>query len=166
MPAIFGICRYRVGLAGEISVTIVIVDDSPTALVVLKSFAGERGQREVVTFARPSQALEYLLSNVVDAVVVDFNMPEMDGIQLTQRLRESEIHKATPIVMVTGSEDAATRARASVAGANAFLGKPVKMAEFKAVLADILKEGGWPFVDRRQSTDFTAIPDGCDRRVR
>lgn len=143
---------------------IVIVDDSPTALVVLKSFAGERGLREVMTFADPVKGLEFLLQNPVDAVVVDCTMPALDGIQLTQRLRESDIHKDTPVIMVTGSEDAEIRARARVAGATAFLGKPVRMAEFKAALASVLKDGGWPYVDRRmQATDVA--PGGIDRRA-
>lgn len=81
---------------------IVIIDDSPTALVVLKSFAGERGLREVTTFTDPIKGFEFLQQNSVDAVVVDCTMPGLDGIQLTQRLREGDRHKETPIIMVTG----------------------------------------------------------------
>lgn len=143
---------------------IVIIDDSPTALVVLKSFAGERGLREVMTFTEPVKALDYLMQNAVDAIVVDCTMPTLDGIQLTQRLRESEQHKQTPVIMVTGSEDAETRARARVAGATAFLGKPVRMAEFKATLASVLKDGGWPYVDRRDQAGGMA-PSGFERRA-
>ena len=143
--------------------SIVIVDDSPTALVVLKSFAAERGQRDVITFTDPIKALAHLQAGSADAVVLDCTMPGLDGITLTQRLRESEMHRNTPIIIVTGSEDAETRARASVAGANAFLGKPVRMAEFKATLSRVLKDGGWPYIDRRQETVLP--PDGIDRRA-
>lgn len=143
---------------------IVIIDDSPTALVVLKNFAGERGLREVKTFSDPVKGLEFLMQSPVDAVVLDCTMPDIDGIQLTQRLRESEMHKETPVIVVTGSEDAETRARARVAGATAFLGKPVRMAEFKATLASVLKDGGWPYVDRRASTRGEP-PAGIERRA-
>lgn len=143
---------------------IVIIDDSPTALVVLKSFAGERGLREVTTFTDPIKGLEFLQQTDVDAVVLDCTMPGLDGIQLTQRLREGERHKTTPVIMVTGSEDAEVRARARVAGATAFLGKPVRMAEFKATLAAVLKDGGWPYVDRREQAQ--GLPPGAhDRRA-
>lgn len=131
--------------------SIVIVDDSPTALVVLKSFAGERGQREVVAFTDPFEALKYLASAHADAVILDCSMPGIDGIQLTQRLRESARHRDTPIVMVTGSEDAETRARASVAGASAFLGKPVRMAAFKSTLASVLKDREAPAGTRQDA---------------
>lgn len=142
---------------------IVIIDDSPTALVVLKSFAGERGLREVTTFTDPVKGLEFLQQTSVDAVVLDCTMPDLDGIQLTQRLREGERHKETPIIMVTGSEDSEIRARARVAGATAFLGKPVRMAEFKATLAAVLKDGGWPYVDRREQSS-SAPPGVTERR--
>ncbi len=64
---------------------IVIIDDSPTALVVLKNFAGGRGLREVQTFTDPMKGLEFLLQTPVDAVVLDCSMPGLDGLQLTQR---------------------------------------------------------------------------------
>lgn len=143
---------------------IVIIDDSPTALVVLKSFAGERGLREVRTFTDPVKGLEFLLQTAVAAVVVDCSMPDLDGLQLTQRLRESDLHKTTPIIMVTGSEDAEVRARARVAGATAFLGKPVRMAEFKATLASVLQDGGWPYIDRRGQATGPA-PGQMERRA-
>jgi len=143
---------------------IVIIDDSPTALVVLKSFAGERGLREVKTFTDPLQGLEFLLGNAVSAVVLDCSMPTLDGIQLTQRLRESDLHKNTPVIMVTGSEEAEVRARARAAGATAFLGKPVRMAEFKATLASVLQNGGWPYLDRRTVSN-SAPPEGFERRA-
>jgi chemotaxis family two-component system response regulator PixG len=142
---------------------IVIIDDSPTALVVLKNFAGERGLREVKTFTDPIKGLEFLLETQVDAVVLDCSMPGIDGIHVTQRLRESEIHKETPVIVVTGSDDSETQARARVAGATAFMGKPVRMAEFKALLASVLKDGGWPYVDRRSQN--TGAPDGTERRA-
>ena len=91
-------------------------------------------------------------------------MPGIDGIQLTQRLRELELHKQTPIIMVTGTEDADTRTRARLAGATAFLGKPVRMAEFKSTLASVLKDGGWPYVDRREQS-AGVLPGGVDRRA-
>jgi DNA-binding response OmpR family regulator len=143
--------------------SIVIVDDSPAALVVLKSFAGERGQREVLTFTDPVEALGYLADHPADAIVLDCSMPGLDGLQLTQRLRESAGHKQTPIIMVTGADDAETHARANVAGATAFLHKPVRMAEFKATLARVLKDGGWPYVDRRQTAG--EAPGGIERRA-
>lgn len=142
---------------------IVIVDDSPTALVVLKSFAAARGERDVVTFTQPLEALEFLGQNDAEAIVVDCSMPRMDGIQLTQRLREGDRHKETPIIMVTATEGPEVRARAEAAGISAFLEKPVKMTQFKAVLGRLLGNGGWPFIDRRENRDGSP-PDGVERR--
>lgn len=142
---------------------IVIVDDSPTALVVLKSFAAGRGQHDVITFTEPLQALEHLAHASADAIVVDCSMPGIDGIQFTQRLRESANHKETPIIMVTATEGPEVRARAAAAGISAFLEKPVKMAQFKAVLGKLLGNGGWPYIDRRENSDGPP-PDGIDRR--
>lgn len=142
---------------------IVIVDDSPTTLIVLKSFAAGRGQHDVITFTQPLQALEHLAHNSADAIVVDCSMPGIDGIQFTQRLRESANHSGTPIIMVTATEGPDVRARAEAAGISAFLEKPVKMAQFRAVLRKLLGNGGWPYIDRRVSSDGSP-PNGIERR--
>lgn len=128
---------------------IVMIDDSPTALAVLKSFAGARGERHIVAYTKPVEALEYLSANAADAIVVDCAMPEMNGIEFTQRLRQMALHRDTPIVMVAGNDGTDLHKRALSAGVNTFLEKPVKVTQFKYVLSSVLANGGWPLIDRR-----------------
>lgn len=128
---------------------IVMIDDSPTALVVLKSFAGARGERNIITYAKPIEALEYLSVHAADAIVVDCAMPTMDGIEFTRRLRKMAIHEKTPIVMVAANDGSDLFKRALQAGVTTFLEKPVKVGQFKEVLSSVLACGGWPLIDRR-----------------
>lgn len=119
--------------------TIVVIDDSAVALAVLKNFALNGGSHEVVAFSHAPNAIDYLREHSVDAIVVDYSMPEMNGVEFTQGARAMAAHAATPIIMVTASNDAETRAQAQTAGVTEFLHKPVRLDQFKSVLRAVLK---------------------------
>lgn len=129
---------------------LIIVDDCPLNLAILKRLASERGAREVVAFTNPVKALGHLASNTADLLILDHSMEEVDGLEMTRRLRASALHRTTPIVMVTGSEEPDVRSQAQQAGVSDFLEKPIDVAQFKAVLSGLLADGGWPYVDRRE----------------
>jgi CheY-like chemotaxis protein len=60
----------------------------------------------------------------IDGLFVDVFMPHVDGLILTQRVRNSRLNRRVPIVMLTGSDDGETMRKSFEAGANFFLGKP------------------------------------------
>lgn len=117
---------------------IVIVDDSPTNLVVLKSLSSRIHEGGAMAFVEPEAAASYLEQTAADLVVVDYEMPGLNGVEFIRRVRASVPNKATPIVMVTHSSDRSVRVRAIEAGATAFLNKPVDALEFKTRVADLL----------------------------
>ena len=122
--------------------TIVIVDDSVTTLIVLKQMAKSMGGLPVTTFSVPNDALDYLARNPAHLVVVDCEMPDINGVDFIRAVRGSPQHRMTPIVMVTQHSDVDLRECALQAGATDFLSKPVNAAEFKLRLRNLLNLSG------------------------
>ena len=117
---------------------IVIVDDSPTNLVVLRQLAKSQGGRTVVTFTQPREAQRYLADNKADLVVADCEMPDIDGISFISNIRAFTHHRMTPIIMVTSHTDASVRHEALAAGATEFINKPLDANEFKLRIRNLL----------------------------
>jgi DNA-binding response OmpR family regulator len=117
---------------------IVIVDDSPTNLAVLRSLSANVYKGEAKAFTNARTAADHLAGNAADLIVVDYSMPDLNGVDFIHEVRAHAHHKTTPIVMVTHSADLAVRARALEAGATDFLNKPVDAIEYKARIKHLL----------------------------
>ncbi|CAN0083289.1 unnamed protein product, partial [Phaeothamnion confervicola] len=112
-------------------VGIVIVDDSATNLIVLKRLAQTTCEVPVLTFTSALAGIEFLAGNAASLILVDCEMPDMDGIQFISTVRSQWHHAVTPIIMVTRHTASDIRQKALMAGANEFLSKPLNSAEFK-----------------------------------
>lgn len=119
--------------------TIVVVDDSITNLVVLKHLASDHSSAAVRAFSKPEEARDYLGANAADIIVVDCEMPGINGIDFIAQVRRLAQHAHTPIVMVTHNQANETRMRALAAGATDFLSKPVDPIEFKVRIRNLLR---------------------------
>ena len=118
--------------------SIVIVDDSPTNLIILRQLARNHGQRQAVTFTKPEDARDHLATHTAEIIILDCEMPGLDGIRLTQAIRDFPHHSRTPIVMVTNHTDEAIRQNALAAGVTEFLSKPVNAVEFRVRIRNLL----------------------------
>ena len=112
---------------------VLIVDDSPTirgfARIFLKAL-----QVEVAEAEEGLQALESVRAGPPDLVIVDINMPGMDGLAFTRELRADPKIAAIPVVLLTGDRSEQIREKGREAGASDFLEKPIKGAELQAVV--------------------------------
>lgn len=143
--------------------SLIIIDDCPLNLAILKRLASSKGERNVLAFSDPLKALAHLTAEAAPLIIVDHSMEGMDGLQLVGRLRAEGANRTTPIVMVTGSEDPEIRTLALQAGVQDFLVKPIDVAQFKRVLSGLLANGGWPYVDRREGDG--EAPRSGERRL-
>jgi putative two-component system response regulator len=113
---------------------VVVVDDDEPNLklygAVVRRVLGE----DAVAFENPLEALERLNELRPAVVVVDYQMPEMDGVSFIRELRSKPSHAFTPIIMLTASGERALGQRAIEAGATLFLEKPLALADFTAHL--------------------------------
>jgi CheY-like chemotaxis protein len=80
---------------------------------------------EVVAFSDSREAVHLVEIQKLDGVFLDATMPNVDGFQLTQQIRQSKSNSRIPIVMLTGKDDAETMRRGFKAGISFFLGKPI-----------------------------------------
>jgi two-component system chemotaxis response regulator CheY len=120
--------------------TILVVDDAALVRVYYRSILEGAGFR-VEEALNGLEALEALLRKTVDLLVVDINMPQMDGLTFLRILREREDALAAIPALVTSTESAeADFAAARAAGANYYLVKPVvreQLAQFARLLCGV-----------------------------
>jgi len=102
--------------------TIYVVDDDADVLGSLK-FLLETHGFTVRTFRNGASLLNAVGSTGVDCFVIDYKMPDMNGIDLAGRLRNREI--AAPVILITGYPDQNISARAEAAGVRHVLLKPL-----------------------------------------
>ncbi len=96
------------------------------------------GTFRVEVFERAEQLFTRRAEEPPDAVITDLVMPDLDGIEVTRRLRQSDPH--LPVFVLTGHAEMATAIEALKAGANEYLTKPVNIDELTTVLKRALKE--------------------------
>jgi two-component system response regulator MprA len=113
----------------------IVVDDDTRLLGVI-----ERGLRlhgfEVNTFADPLEALTHLETTQADVVVLDVMMPELDGVSLCRRLRQTH---GVPILMLSARDTVPDRILGLESGADDYLTKPFEVAELAARLRALIR---------------------------
>lgn len=93
----------------------------------------------IESFENPFKALQFATENPVDLVVTDYSMPQMDGVELTRRLRALPHCADVPIVVITAYAERRIRYAAFEAGAIDFLTKPIDEHEVRARCANLLQ---------------------------
>jgi two-component system chemotaxis response regulator CheY len=101
-----------------------IVDDSRATRGIIKKMLAEIGF-EIVEATHGMQAIEQLRERgPVDVMLVDWNMPEMNGFDFLCYVRATPEYKEVPLMMVTSETEVAQMSRALEAGANEYVMKP------------------------------------------
>jgi CheY-like chemotaxis protein len=118
---------------------VVAVDDSRMILNIYKATLHELGF-EPVLFEFPASALEWLQTEKPLLVLTDLNMPNITGIQLTERIRKKYSAKLLPVIMVTTQNESQDNEEAYAAGVNAIVHKPFNSTSLGAAMDKILKE--------------------------
>jgi diguanylate cyclase len=116
----------------------IIADDEDLGRLLLAEAATASGL-EPLSFDNGIAALEAVVSRDVAIVLLDVDMPGLDGYSVCKRLRAEPRFAAVPIVMVTGHEDSVAISRAFDAGATDFVSKPVNWALLPRRLEYILR---------------------------
>jgi two-component system chemotaxis response regulator CheY len=104
---------------------ILVVDDSPT-IRKLVGYILKKKNYVVAEAEDGMDAMEKLGNLEADLVIVDLNMPTMDGIEFVKSLRSNYYYMDTPVIMLTTTKDEKLRSDALEAGVNLFLNKPVQ----------------------------------------
>jgi len=119
---------------------IFLLDDEPDFVKVIKARL-EANNYEVITASNGKEALERIESDNPDAIILDILMPQMDGYQVCERLRQGKKTADIPIILLTGKdlEPRGIDERCLKLGINAFLPKLVDAKELLAKIEEVLK---------------------------
>jgi DNA-binding response OmpR family regulator len=107
---------------------ILIVDDDPHAVEILTRML-EREGYECTSALSGAGALQLLRAQSVDVILLDVMMPEMDGLQVCERLRGDSELRQIPVILLTAKDDMETRSRGMALGVSEYLTKPVNKRE-------------------------------------
>ncbi len=113
---------------GKTTYTIACIDDSQTVLNSIKHFLDEN-TFSVVMINDPVKALMQILRSKPDLILLDVEMPSLDGYELCSLLRKHSAFKNIPIIMVTGRTGFIDRAKAKMVRSSGYLTKPFTQSE-------------------------------------
>lgn len=113
------------------------MDDNLVNLKVISAMLKRQGH-QVTTATNGKEALELVQQQAFDLILMDGQMPEMSGIEATQRIRAmAPPFCDIPIIAVTGEALAESRAQYLRAGMNEYITKPVSAASLEKILAQL-----------------------------
>ncbi|MGP6419829.1 response regulator [Pseudomonas putida] len=112
---------------------VLLVEDNPVNQLVAKGMLGKLGC-DVVVAAHGAEALDQLEHDEFDLVLMDCNMPVMDGYEASRQIRQSGRWPNLPIVALTANAMSEERERCRAAGMSDYLAKPFRREELAALL--------------------------------
>ena len=119
---------------------VLIIDDSSATRAYVRAALEEMNDMQVSEAASGFDALRILPRERFDLLLVDINMPNINGLELISFIRRSETHRDTPLLIISTEASERDRARAMTLGANGYLAKPFT-AEALAEAVRALKKG-------------------------
>jgi two-component system chemotaxis response regulator CheY len=103
---------------------VLIIDDSSATRAYIRAALEEMAEMQVSEAASGFDALRVLPRERFDLLVVDINMPNINGLELISFIRRSETHRDTPLLIISTEASERDRSRAMTLGANGYLAKP------------------------------------------
>lgn len=113
--------------------TIVFVDDDDEWTSFIRNSLSDKYNVEICT--NPSDAWRLIQTSLPDAVVTDLMMPEIDGLDICRKIRQSSELSHLPIIILTSDGDEETERKCIDAGADNFLTKPISISLLKTTIA-------------------------------
>lgn len=117
-----------------------VVDDSPLARKHITRVLNNLGISDISTAENGVDAVQKIESTFFDLIVTDYNMPEMDGEQLTRYIREHSSQRSIPILMVTSEGDQSRLSAVQQAGVSGICDKPFDTISVKQMIRRLLAE--------------------------
>lgn len=118
---------------------ILLVDDSNTILMMERMIL-TKGPYELVTASNGEEAIAKAATERPDLILMDVIMPKMDGFEACRRIRENEVTRDTPIIMVTTRGEAQNVETGFDSGCSDYVTKPINGPELLSKLRSLLGE--------------------------
>ena len=115
-----------------------VVDDSRTARRYIAKVLGQLGIESIVQAGDGVEAAQCLAEAFFDLVVTDYNMPNMNGHELVEHIRQESTQPTVPVLMVTSEKNGARVAGVERAGVSAIVDKPFEIERVRMILQNLL----------------------------
>ncbi|MBR2513337.1 chemotaxis response regulator CheY [Halovibrio sp. HP20-59] len=124
------------------NMSFLVVDDFPTMRRIVRSLLKELGFTNVDEAEDGQDALNKLRAGNFEFVVSDWNMPNLDGLEMLKEIRQDDALKDLPVLMVTAEAKKENIIAAAQAGANGYVVKPFTAATLEEKLNKIFDKMG------------------------
>ena len=124
------------------NMSILVVDDFPTMRRIVRSLLKELGFENVEEAEDGQEALTKLRAGGFEFVVSDWNMPNLDGLEMLKEIRQDPKLSSLPVLMVTAEAKKENIIAAAQAGANGYVVKPFTAATLEEKLNKIFEKLG------------------------
>ncbi|MGM0543575.1 MAG: chemotaxis response regulator CheY [Pseudomonadota bacterium] len=124
------------------NMSFLVVDDFPTMRRIVRSLLKELGFTNVEEAEDGQDALNKLRAGNFEFVVSDWNMPNLDGLEMLKEIRQDDALKELPVLMVTAEAKKENIIAAAQAGANGYVVKPFTAATLEEKLNKIFEKLG------------------------
>jgi two-component system chemotaxis response regulator CheY len=115
-----------------------IVDDSAAVRAFVRASLEDANFARVEEAATGFEALQLLASNAFDVVIVDVNMPDINGLELLAFMKKSPRQQGARKILISTQIDGPDAKRGTELGADAFLRKPFEVDELRELIRDLL----------------------------
>ena len=139
------------------SFNVLIVDDSNAMRAVIRKIISMSGFKmdKCLNASNGKEALDILVNEWVDVIISDINMPEMNGLELLARLKQDDLYKEIPVIMISTEGSDERMQEAFDCGAQGFIKKPFLPEELRKILYETIGVGN----DGEYAEDKTKADD-------
>jgi CheY-like chemotaxis protein len=131
----------REGQQSEPKFLILVVDDSADNVAMISLDLQQQGYR-VVTASNGEDAITVATQMMPNLILMDINLPTLDGLGATRRIRENEALREVPVIAITAFGTEGFQRAAYDAGVSGYLTKPLDLDRMHQLIARLLSPGG------------------------
>lgn len=135
------------GQSSESQFLILVVDDAVDNLALLSLALQQQGYK-VVTAANGEDAITVAEQTQPNLILMDINLPTLDGLGATRRIRENEALRTIPVIAVTAFSTEGFQRAAYDAGISGYLTKPIDLDRMNQLIARLLSPAGSENLDK------------------
>ncbi len=125
-------------LPGSQQQLVLYIEDNPLHISLVRDILADRPDIRVITAGTPTLGLELAVARRPDLILLDINLPGMDGYEVMRRLRFYEATRAIPVVALSANATPTDLERGRTAGFKEYVTKPIRVAEFRQIIGRIL----------------------------
>ena len=122
------------------AIKVMVVDDQTSMRAMIRRTLQDLGFKDVRDKGGAAEALDAVKSDRVHLIISDYNMPDMDGLQFLEQVRQDPVIGKTVFIMLTGSADKEIVQKAAALGVNNYVVKPFAPAALKEKIERVFGE--------------------------